>query len=94
MADGSKTGLTKYARKGSTRNAYAGRVTSVQPYIRGAMTLHFGDIDKRMHVVAEWVAKNNPQTGGYVVIEDSDGPTPNCYFSAASAFEADFKEVA
>jgi hypothetical protein len=85
---------SNYVRKGSARKAKAWRITSIQPYIRGAITLFFGDVDKRAHVIPEWVGRNNPQVGGYFVVEDLDGPEHRCYYADAAVFVADFTEEA
>lgn len=90
MSDGSKTGLPKFTRRGSSRNAYAAKITAMVAIGGGNVTLYFGDEDKRANVRADWFGRNNPQVGGYFVIEDSDGHTPNCYFATAEVMAADF----
>lgn len=83
--------MQEYVRKGSARKAHAAKITSIQPAaVPGAVTLYFGDDGKRAIVRPDWVGRNNPQVGGYFVIEESDGPVPNCYYATASVFAADF----
>lgn len=83
-----KTGLPKYT--GPSGNAYAARVQTVVPFQKngapaGAKTLTFSDSPKRVNLIPEWIAANNPAVGGYFVVEDYSGNTI-CRFVDASTF--------
>ena len=87
-----KTGLPEYRR--GTVSVYAAKITAIEQHkVSGALKLYFGDLDKEANVRPEWVLNNNPQVGGYFVVEDTNDPLPLCVYSPAKVFEADTVKV-
>jgi hypothetical protein len=90
-----KTGLKKYTTVTNQAGcAYAGRIEAVAAYNKigapsGAKTLTFSDSPKRVNLIPEWIAQNNPAVGGYFVVEDLHGNTV-CKFVDATTFSAAF----
>lgn len=70
-----KTGLTHYIRVDS-KDVYAEKITGIEliqgvqhiPELVNSKTLWFGE--RKADVKGKWVDKNNPQIGGWFVVED------------------------
>lgn len=91
----SKARLTKYI--GADGSAvYAAKITEIVPFeaVPGALTLQFGDLDKRANLVPEWIAQHKPKVGGYFLVFDrADGQTL-CRFESDVAMERDYVRAA
>ena len=84
-----RTGLKKY--QGASSVVYAARISEILLFVPfpGAKTLRFDDSPKKVNLIPEWLASNNPVIGGYFVVEDMQGNTI-CRFVDATAFSAEF----
>ena len=85
-----RTGLKKY--QGASGVVYAAKVSEVTPFfgMNGAKTLRFEDSKKKVNLIPDWVAANNPSVGGYFLAEDVSGNTI-CRFMEAAAFDAQYQ---
>lgn len=87
----SKTGLPKYAKGDGF--VFAARINEIVPYIYpravGAKTMRFSDSPKKVNLIGEWIAANNPVIGGYFVVEDVNSNTI-CRFVDANTFAGQY----
>ena len=71
----SKTGLTHYVRTDG-KDVYAEKITDIEltegvqhiTELNGSKTLWFGN--RKSDLKAEWIKMNNPEIGGWFVVED------------------------
>lgn len=94
----SKTRLTKYIDRDGAA-IYAAKITAITPFSQpgaplGSMTLMFGELDKKSHLIGSWVAEQNPQVGGYFVCYDTPDGKTMCRHETASSIAQNYTVAA
>jgi len=93
----SRTGLHHF--KGDDgKSVYAAKITTITEFKpagapQGSMRLFFGDLDKQVNLVGQWIRDNNPEVGGFFLVEDMEGGNTSCRYVPERSFNKQYKRA-
>ena len=81
-----------YRKRDGSGHVFAAQISEVRPFhMPGSQTLLFSNSNKRVNLIPAWVRANNPQVGGYFVVEDDAHANTICRYVAGVEFDALFE---